>query len=83
MDSFYSSKPIKHSGLDKPIYSSSCDPLRKYPDLYNQYLIHRFYFKDIDFDFDPETMERYIKYFNQRDSDIELMESEYNRARKK
>ena len=83
LDSFYSSRPIKHSGLDKPIYSSSCDPLRKYPDLYNQYLIHKFYFKDIDFEFDPERMEMYIKYFNQRSGDIDLMESEYHRARKK
>ena len=80
LDSKYSSTPMVHTGLNKRLYSNSCDPLRKYPDLYNQYLLHRFYFRDIDFDFDPEKMERYIKYFNQRSSDLALMKAEYNRA---
>ena len=80
LDSKYSSTPIVHTGLNKKIYSNSCDPLRKYPDLYNQYLLHRFYFRDIYFDFDPEVMERYINYFNQRSSDLALMKAEYNRA---
>lgn len=80
LDSKYSSTPMIHTGLNKRLYSNSCDPLRKYPDLYNQYLLHRFYFRDIDFDFDPEKMERYIKYFNQRSSDLALMKAEYNRA---
>lgn len=77
LNSEYSSKPKIHCGLGIDYYTQSCDPLRKYPDLYTQYLLHKFYFKDIDFDFDEEEFENTIDYFNRRSNELKLMRSEY------
>lgn len=76
----YSYIPLYHNGLNLAIYSHSTDPLRRYPDLYNEYLLHKFYFNDIDFNFDYDEYLELINYFNQRSTEISLMRSEYNRA---
>lgn len=72
-----------HSGLGLSSYSHSADPIRRYPDLYNQYLLHKFYFKDIDFDFNEEDFIKIIEYFNQRNTELNLLRSEYSRTLKK
>ncbi|UKI57286.1 MAG: RNB domain-containing ribonuclease [Clostridium sp.] len=40
----YSSIPSRHLGLRKEVYTGVCNPLRDYPSLYNQYLLHQFFF---------------------------------------
>lgn len=75
----YSSEPKFHSGLGIDYYTQSSDPIRKYPDLYNQYLLHMFYFKDINCDFNEDKFKKLIEYFNQRDTEIKLMRSECDR----
>ena len=82
LKSKYSEYPIYHSGLHLNLYSHSSSPLIKYPDLYNQYLLHKFYFKDLDFDFNEEKHKELIEYFNQRSTELSLMASEYSRALK-
>lgn len=80
LESVYSDIPNRHIGLNFDVYSHSCDPLRRYPDLYNQYLLHNFWFKDKQFDFDPEEFKRIIEYSNQRAAELSLMKAEFNRA---
>lgn len=82
LTSKYSHIPLYHNGLNIRIYSHSTDPLRRYPDLYNQLLLHNFYFNDIDFNFNYEEYVNLINYFNERGTEIALMKSEYNRAMK-
>ena len=82
MDSKYSTYPRYHNGLHVPIYSHSTDSLRRYPDLYNLYLLHAFHFKNINFNFNQERFEDLVSYFNQRNVELSLMESEYERALK-
>ncbi len=82
MDSKYSTTPRFHNGLHIPIYSHSTDPLRRYPDLYNLFLMHGFYFSDMDVPFTQEFFEELVLYFNQRNMELSLMESEYERALK-
>ena len=82
LTSKYSHIPLYHNGLNIKIYSHSTDPLRRYPDLYNQLLLHSFYFNDIDFNFNYEEYVNLINYFNERSTEIALMKSEYNRAMK-
>ena len=82
LKSKYSSIPIFHSGLNLPMYSHSTSALRRYPDLYNQYLLHNFYFKDINMPFDEQYHENLVGYFNQRSIEIDLMKAEYIRALK-
>ena len=78
----YSDSPSFHNGLKVPIYSHSSCPLRRFPDLYNEYLIHNYYFKDISFDFNEDKLKKLVEYFNQRNQELSLMRSEYNRALK-
>ena len=78
----YSTEPKFHNGLQIPIYSHSTSPLRRFPDLYNDFLLHNFYFKDICFDFNYEEFTELVNYCNQRNSELALMRSEYNRALK-
>lgn len=80
LESVYSDIPNRHIGLNFDVYSHSCDPLRRYPDLYNQYLLHNFWFKDKQFDFNPEEFKRIIEYSNQRAAELSLMKAEFNRA---
>ena len=54
-----------HNGLNLNMYSHSTRPLGRYPDLHNQYLMHAFYFYDIDLDLP-------IKKMNKKDLDIIL-----------
>ena len=82
MDSKYSTYPSFHNGLHLPIYSQSSDTLRRYPDLYNLYLIHAFYFNDLNIDFNQDEFEDLVSYFNQRNVELSLMGSEYERALK-
>ncbi len=82
MDSKYSTVPRYHNGLHLPIYSHSTDTLRRYPDMYNLYLLHAFYFKDLDMDFNNDEFKNLVNYFNQRNVELSLMKSEYERALK-
>ncbi len=82
LKSKYSSVPIYHNGLNLQMYSHSTSALRRYPDLYNQFLLHSFYFKDMDMEFDNKYHEKLIDYFNQRSIEIDLMKAEYTRALK-
>ena len=79
LESKYSSIPSRHSGLDKKVYTGVCNPLRDYPSLYNQYLLHQFFFKDIYMNFDYRTFLELIEYFNKRKVEIELYKAEYDR----
>lgn len=80
LDSKFSIVPRYHAGIKTDIYTQSTDPLRKYPDLYNQQLLHKFYFGDIDFDFDYDEFIKNVEYFNERNRDLALMRAEYNRG---
>ena len=80
LDSKFSVSPRYHAGIKTDIYTQSTDPLRKYPDLYNQQLLHKFYFGDIDFAFDYEEFRNNVEYFNQRNRDLTMMKAEYNRG---
>ena len=80
LDSKFSVSPRYHAGIKTDIYTQSTDPLRKYPDLYNQQLLHKFYFGDIDFAFDYEKFRNNVEYFNQRNRDLTMMKAEYNRG---
>ena len=82
LPSRYSYIPMYHNGLNLPYYSHSADGVRRYPDLYNQFLLHYFYFNDIEFNFDYDEFVNLIEYFNQRNVEITLMNSEYLRAYK-
>ena len=42
LDSKFSIVPRYHAGIKTDIYTQSTDPLRKYPDLYNQQLLQVF-----------------------------------------
>ena len=83
LKSKYSNEPLYHSGLGLDIYSHSADPIRRYPDLFNQYLLHKYYFKDISFNISYEEFLNMIAYFNQRNTELNLMRSEYTRTLKK
>ncbi len=82
MDSKYSTTPRYHNGLHLPIYSHSTDTLRRYPDMYNLYLLHTFYFKDMTMNFNSDEFENLVSYFNQRNVELSLMKYEYERALK-
>lgn len=79
LESKYSTVPSLHAGLGFTEYSHSSDPLRRYPDFYDQYLFHQFYFKDMESDFDEEEFEELVKYCNQRSIELSLMRAEFNR----
>ena len=80
LPSKYSEIPLYHHGIDLPVYAQVSDPRRRYSDFYNQLLIHKFYFKDVDFDFNYDEYLDTIEYFNQRNIELSLMKSEYTRA---
>lgn len=80
LDSKFSTSPRYHEGIKSDIYTQSTDPLRKYPDLYNQQLLHKFYFGDLDFPFDYDDFRNDVDYFNQRNADLGLMKAEYVRG---
>jgi len=82
LKSKFSSLPIFHYGLNLPYYSRSTSPLRDYPSLYNQYLLHTFYFNDLYGTFREDLHEDIIEYFNKRSIELSLMASEYSRALK-
>lgn len=79
LDSKYSPVPRWHDGMGIDYYTQSVAPLRKYPDLYDQYLLHIFYFNDLDYHFDENRFENLVEYFNQRSQELVLMRSEYSR----
>lgn len=79
LESIYSTEPRRHLGLNFDIYSHSCDPLRRYPDLYNQYLIHHFLLKDKEMNFESEYFRQLVEYSNQRAAELSLMKAEFNR----
>lgn len=79
LESVYSTEPRRHLGLNFDIYSHSCDPLRRYPDLYNQYLLHHFLLKDKEMNFESEYFRQLVEYSNQRAAELSLMKAEFNR----
>lgn len=79
LQSEYSSMPLPHYGLGFDEYTKVCNPLREYPCLYNQYLLHQFYFKDIFMNFDYQSYLDMIDYFNKRSEEISLYKGEYER----
>lgn len=79
LESKYSNIPSRHSGLDKDVYTGVCNPLRDYPSLYNQYLLHQFFFKDVYMNFDYRSFLELIEYFNKRKTEVELYKAEYDR----
>ena len=82
LPSKYSKTPGYHNGLNLNMYSHSTDALRRYPDTYNQYLLHKFYFKDKKFDFNQEDFDFLVDYFNQRNMELNLMRYEYIKSKK-
>ncbi len=78
----YSTIAMPHSGLNLDVYSHSTDSARRYPDLYNQYLFHKFYFKDKEFEFNEDNFKLLVEYFNQRTTELHLMKSELIKVRK-
>ena len=82
LNSEYSLEPKLHSGLNEPIYSSSSNPLRNYPDTFNQYLIHAQYFKDLSLPYNEDEIESIINYFNKRKSEMLLLNRELNKSLK-
>ncbi len=79
LESKYSATPSLHAGLGYTEYAHASDPLRRYPDFYDQYLFHQFYFKDIPCDFVQEEFEELVQYCNQRSIELSLMRGEFNR----
>lgn len=82
LNSGYSLEPKLHNGLNEPIYSSSTNPLRNYPDTFNQYLIHSQHFKDSSLPYSDSDIENIVKYFNERKLEIMLLNREINKALK-
>ena len=79
LESKYSVTPSLHAGLGYTEYAHASDPLRRYPDFYDQYLFHQFYFKDMPCDFVQEEFEELVQYCNQRSIELSLMRGEFNR----
>ena len=79
LESKYSTTPSLHAGLGYTEYAHASDPLRRYPDFYDQYLFHQFYFKDMPCDFDQEEFEDLVQYCNQRSVELSLMKAEFDR----
>lgn len=79
LESKYSATPSLHAGLGYTEYAHASDPLRRYPDFYDQYLFHQFYFKDMPCDFVQEEFEELVQYCNQRSIELSLMRGEFNR----
>lgn len=82
LNSGYSLEAKLHNGLNEPIYSSSTNPLRNYPDTFNQYLIHSQHFKDSSLPYSDSDIENIVKYFNERKLEIMLLNREINKALK-
>ena len=80
LNSSYSIKPKLHTGLNEPIYSSSSNPLRNYPDTFNQYLIHSQYFKDLYLPYTDIEVENIIDYFGKRKNEILLLNRELSKS---
>lgn len=82
LNSHYSLEPKKHTGLNESIYSSSSNPLRNYPDTFNQYLIHSQYFNDLYLPYNKEDIENIVNYFNKRKDEILLLNRELSKSLK-
>lgn len=82
LNSHYSLEPKKHAGLNESIYSSSSNPLRNYPDTFNQYLIHSQYFNDLYLPYNEEDIENIVNYFNKRKDEILLLNRELTKSLK-
>lgn len=78
----YSTLCAPHFGLGEEAYSHSSNPLRRYTDLYNQYLIHMFILKDKKISFNYEEFLSLIEYSNQRSKELSLLNSEFNKEAK-
>lgn len=79
LDSKYSITPSYHYGLHLEKYAKSACPLRRYPDIYGQYILHQLYFKDVNSYIDLDSLSDTVDYFNERNLELSLLESEYKR----
>lgn len=82
LNSMYSLEPRIHSGLNEEIYSSSSNPLRNYPDTFNQYLIHAQYFNDMTLPYNENELISIVNYFNKRKNEMLLLNRELNKSLK-
>ncbi len=78
LEGYYSITPRFHYGLLIDEYCQASSPLRKYGDTFDQYLLHKYHFKDINFN--DDNLDEIIRYFNMREFDTRLFEEEYNRS---
>ena len=78
LEGYYCTEPRFHSGVQEDIYSQSSSPIRRYPDIYTQYLLHKYKFKDCSFD--DSRFEDLVNYLNEKEFETRLFEEEYNRS---
>lgn len=74
---YYTLYPKEHYGQKIDLISRCTAPLRRFPDGYNQRLIHKYLLKDIDFD--DSNIEKHINYFNIREIQTKMFEKEYSK----
>lgn len=78
LEGYYCTYPKFHYGIQEEIYSQSSSPIRRYPDIYTQYLLHKYKFKDSSFD--DSRIEELVEYMNEKEFETRLFEEEYNRS---
>lgn len=77
-NAYSSTIPMYHYGLKENVYSQCSSPLRRYTDIYNQRLIHKYMLNNLDFD--DSNIEDMVKYLNEREFETRLFDEEYQRA---
>ncbi len=78
MNPYYSLINEGHVGIGKDTYSHSSSPLRRFVDLFNQYLVHFYYFNDIDF-VPCDDLEYIVNGSNKREKELALCKYEFTR----
>lgn len=82
IEALYCSKPIYHKGLKMECYSHSSSPARRYPDAFNQYIIHDLlinnHLDDTNIYIWEYRINELVKYINKREKELESFSSQYN-----